>query len=146
MKARDLSLFELWTPRRIGSRSGGAEHFYMQQKQRHRGKVKLTHRLRDDEDIREDDCGVQWKASDRLQCDLTGYFGLLAHIEERVRLARLHELRKISASLSHDPHGNLSAFYDISFDSTANHGENRWNQRKVESSLEFAAHRPLSEN
>ena len=60
--------------------------------------------LRDDEDVGEDDGGVEGEPADGLQRDLGGELGRAADLEELVLLAELAELGEVAAGLPHHPH------------------------------------------
>ena len=60
--------------------------------------------MRHDEDVREQDRGVEAEAPDRLQRDLGGAARVVAEIEERAGLgAQLAVFREIAAGLAHEP-------------------------------------------
>ena len=60
--------------------------------------------MRDDQDVGEQDRGVEAEAADRLQRHLLGEPRSVAEVEERARLfAGLPVFRQIAARLAHDP-------------------------------------------
>ncbi len=61
-------------------------------------------RIRDYQNVREDDRGVETEAPDRLQRDLGGEFRREAEIEEAARLgAQFPVFRQIAPGLAHHP-------------------------------------------
>jgi hypothetical protein len=64
-----------------------------------------THGLGGDEDVRENDNGVDAQAAERLDGDFQGEIGSLANLQEGVFSPDFAVLRKVSAGLAHHPDG-----------------------------------------
>ena len=64
-----------------------------------------AHGLERQQDVGEDDGGVEIEAAQRLQRDLGGDVGAHAHLDERELLADGAVLGQVAARLAHEPHG-----------------------------------------
>ena len=69
------------------------------------GEVKPeTHRVRNGQNIGEQDCGVERESPERLQRHLAGQFGILAQVEKRAGLLASRAIfGQITPGLAHDP-------------------------------------------
>jgi len=63
-----------------------------------------AHGLERQQDVGEDDGGVQLEAAQRLQGDLGGDVGAHAHLQERELLADGAVFGQVAARLTHEPH------------------------------------------
>ena len=69
------------------------------------GKFQIqSHRFERQENIRENNGGVERKALDRLQSDLSSQFGCLAHLENRMAGAQASIFGHVPTGLPHEPH------------------------------------------
>ena len=65
---------------------------------------RLPERIWDNEDIREQDCGIEVEPTDRLQCHLRSKLGIKAKLQKGTGLlSYLPVLRKIASCLAHNP-------------------------------------------
>ena len=102
-------------------------------------------RLWDDEDVAENDGGVEGEPADGLQRDLGRELGRAADLEELVLLAELAELRQVAAGLAHHPHGR--ALHGLASggpqDEVVLQGGKLRNEREVEVRRTFTALRDM---